>query len=106
MALPLAKSGMHLCLKHLIENAISNGARAMRLEAQPGALLVVDDGPGISPGNRPHVFDPFFTTRRDSGGTGRGLAIVASRLAAHGGSIALVTPPEGWHGAAFLIRFA
>ena len=77
----------------------------LRLEAREGALLAVDDGPGISPGNRPHVFDPFFTTRRESGGTGMGLAIVASLLAAHGGSIALVSPPEGWRGAAFLIRF-
>ena len=105
MALPLAESGVRLCLKHLMENAISHGAQAMRLEAREGALLAVDDGPGISPGNRPHVFDPFFTTRRESGGTGMGLAIVASLLAAHGGSIALVSPPEGWRGAAFLIRF-
>ena len=34
------------------------------------------------------------------------LLLLASLLAAHGGSIALVTPPVGWHGAAFLIRFA
>lgn len=95
--LPLAASGLRLCLDHLLGNAAAHGARHVWLCAAPGLLWVVDDGPGISAGNRPHVFEPFFTTRRESGGTGMGLAIVASLLAAHGAGISL-----GDHGPARL----
>ena len=58
-------------------------------------VLVADDGEGISPANRDKVFDAFFTTRRDSGGTGMGLGIVAAMLRAHGGAIRLVDSTEG-----------
>lgn len=56
-----------------------------------------DDGQGISANNRAKIFDSFFTTRRDSGGTGMGLAIVQAMLTAHGGSIALVESGRGAH---------
>ncbi|CAN7520264.1 HAMP domain-containing sensor histidine kinase [Bradyrhizobium sp. LjRoot220] len=57
-------------------------------------LLFSDDGCGMSPEVKRHVFDPFFTTRRDQGNTGLGLHIVhnivTSRL---GGRIHLETKP-------------
>ena len=58
---------------------------------------VADDGEGVSPNNRPQIFDSFFTTRRDSGGTGMGLAIVRAMLDAHGGAIRLMEI-RAWHG--------
>ena len=64
-----------------------------------------DDGrgrPGISTGNASQVFEPFFTTRRDMGGTGMGLAIVKTLLLAHGGQISL---DEVDSGSRFRIRF-
>ncbi|WP_315975820.1 ATP-binding protein [Sphingomonas bisphenolicum] len=33
---------------------------------------LVDDGPGIPQGDRIRFFDPFFTSKRDRGGTGVG----------------------------------
>jgi signal transduction histidine kinase len=47
------------------------------------------------------VFEPFFTTRREAGGTGMGLQIVRSMLAAHGGAIQLLPSDAG---AVFEIR--
>jgi len=108
LLLMLAESGLAPCLDHLLGNAAAQGARRLRLEARAtargAALIVADDGPGISEGNRPHVFEPFFTTRRESGGTGMGLAIVAALLRAHGGDITLTEAPPGWTGAAFRLR--
>ncbi len=83
----------------LLRNAREHGATAVAIEARTdGNLLrvtVADNGAGISPGNRDRVFEPFFTTRREAGGTGMGLQIVRSMLAAHGGVIALKPSASG-----------
>lgn len=104
---PLAKTGLNILFHHLIGNAKKHGAGHIKIEATQltdGVMVEVsDDGTGISPGNRPHVFEPFFTTRRADGGTGMGLAIVDNLLRSHGATIAL--KPQG-PGAQFLIRFA
>ncbi|MEO6012935.1 MAG: HAMP domain-containing sensor histidine kinase [Devosia sp.] len=89
----------------LIRNAGEHGASAIEINAarEDGFLriIVADNGAGISPGNRDRIFEPFFTTRRESGGTGMGLQIVRSMLAAHAGTIALL-PSET--GASFELR--
>ena len=58
-------------------------------------VTVSDDGEGVSPNNQTQIFDSFFTTRRDSGGTGMGLAIVRAMLDAHGGAIRLIESERG-----------
>ena len=103
---PLSAEGLGIVLGHLVSNAEAAGARRVTIsgrKAPEGAVLRVgDDGPGISPGNRDKCFEPFFTTRRDAGGTGMGLAIVQTLLMAHGGEISL-EPSET--GARFRIVF-
>jgi two-component system, OmpR family, sensor kinase len=83
----------------LLRNAREHGATAIAVEARAdGNLLrvtVADNGAGISAGNRDRVFEPFFTTRREAGGTGMGLQIVRSMLAAHGGVIELKPSASG-----------
>jgi signal transduction histidine kinase len=51
-------------------------------------MIVADDGPGIAPAAREHLFQPFAgSTRR--GGTGLGLPIAREVLRAHGGDVVL-----------------
>jgi len=101
-ALPLAASGMFMVLGHLLQNAAQHGARAVVLHSAAGELTVTDDGAGISPGNQPHVFEPFFTTTRDQGGTGMGLTIIANLLQAHSARILLMPSPQG---ACFTLKY-
>jgi two-component system OmpR family sensor kinase len=53
-------------------------------------LLVTDHGPGIADPDQPHVFERFWRSDasrdRHTGGSGLGLSIVASIVAAHGGT--------------------
>ena len=106
--LPLARSGLEVVLGHIAENAEEAGAATLTLDSgrnDEGAWVTVqDDGPGISTGNARQVFEPFFTTRRDSGGTGMGLAIVQTLLLAHGALIRL-EPTDDAHGTKFHIQF-
>jgi signal transduction histidine kinase len=103
---PLSPDGLRLVLGHLIDNAAAHGAAhvSVRSEAFAGevVLLIEDDGPGISEGNRDRVFDAFFTTRREAGGTGMGLHILRNVVEAHGGSVTL---EPGGAGARFRVSF-
>ncbi|MFZ7091817.1 sensor histidine kinase [Primorskyibacter sp. 2E233] len=107
LELPLSKEGVQIVLGHLLHNAKAHGATSLRLSQtkSPGGvtLRVQDNGAGISNGNLPHVFEPFFTTRRDSDGTGMGLAIARTILNAHRADIAAIPADQG---ALFELRFA
>jgi len=88
-----------IVLAHLADNAIRHNATTVQIEAtgEPSAvrLTVSNDGAPISEANRDRIFDAFFTTRRDSGGTGMGLAIVQAVMVSHSGSIRLLPSDRG-----------
>lgn len=100
--LPIDAEALAAILGHLAGNALAHGASQLGIMAQPGGVVVQDDGRGIAEGNRRRVFDPFFTTRRTEGGTGMGLAIVRTMLQAAGGEIELEASGQG---ARFRISF-
>ncbi|MGD9200606.1 MAG: PAS domain S-box protein [Chitinispirillia bacterium] len=50
-------------------------------------VILTDDGIGISKKDINHILDPFFTTKRDSGGTGLGLSVSYSILQEHNATI-------------------
>nr|WP_274387882.1 ATP-binding protein [Salsipaludibacter albus] len=86
-------------LRNLVDNALRHSPpdHPVEVSAFPAgggvALTVRDHGPGLPPTDDDHLFDAF-QTRRD-GGIGLGLAICAGFVAAHGGSIDVVTGPDG-----------
>ena len=94
-----------IVLSHLIFNAMRHGASMVTITVQRvGDKLtarVSDNGWGIPENIRDKIFDPFYTTERNAGGTGMGLAIVRTMLEAHGGSIDLIASQ---HGASFMIQ--
>ena len=92
VALPQEAAG--IVFTNLAENALQHGATLLELtvsaSARTAVILVRDDGSGISEANCERVFQPFFSTRREQGGTGMGLGIVRAMLSSHGGTICLL----------------
>jgi len=58
----------------------------------PLMIEVEDTGPGVPDSLKPHLFDPFVTTKRT--GTGLGLALVAKIIGDHGGVIECESVPK------------
>jgi signal transduction histidine kinase len=52
-------------------------------------IEVEDDGPGVAPGVRDRLFEPFVTTKEVGEGTGLGLAVCRGLVESAGGEIAL-----------------
>ena len=92
---------------NLLDNAREHGGSGVTINVSSrmvdGAveITVSDTGPGVSEANVFRIFTPFFTTARESGGSGLGLSIVRSLLEAHGGTVELAGAGRG---ATFVIR--
>jgi signal transduction histidine kinase len=86
-------------LTTLLENARQSGASKARILAENGGdrvvLSVSDDGPGVPTADRERLFEPFFTSHRSDGGTGLGLPIARSLLAASNGRLILADALKG-----------
>jgi two-component system NtrC family sensor kinase len=50
-------------------------------------IQVKDTGPGISPSDLPHIFEPFYTTKSEGYGVGLGLSTVYGIMERHHGSV-------------------
>jgi len=82
----------------LITTAFRPGVRlsvpgaAARLSL-PLQISISDNGPGVPGDLKPHLFEPFVTTK--SSGSGLGLALVAKFIGDHGGTIECDTTSRG-----------
>ncbi len=65
----------------------ARGTREQGDEPGNARIQVRDDGEGMSSEVLARVFDPYFTTRSEEGGSGLGLAMVHGTVVAHGGTI-------------------
>lgn len=100
-------------LANLVENGLKFASSRVAIDAGPAAggrveLTVVDDGPGIAPGDLELIFDRLYVADRrpgrGPGGSGLGLAIVRELVVAMGGTVRATSPafPDG-SGARFTI---
>lgn len=106
--LPMSDENARIVFENLIDNSRNHGADTVTVRAighdRGLTITVADKGEGVSAGNAEHIFDLFYTTRRETGGTGMGLGIVRAVLLAHGATIRLVL--DHGQGACFEIAFA
>lgn len=95
--LPLPRDAAQICLRHLLENAAEHGATSatLRFDAETRVLSIEDDGTGLSEANLSKATEPFFTTKRESGGTGMGLSICAEIIAQVGGTLSISNTDKG-----------
>lgn len=114
-AIPLDGARIERAIANLVRNAIEHSPAGGSIVVSAGQaddcayVTVADDGPGIAPGDLPHIWTRFHRGDRarsrgasGSAGAGMGLAIVRGFVEAHGGSVDVQSRPG--EGAAFTIR--
>ncbi|MGO9854855.1 MAG: sensor histidine kinase [Acidimicrobiales bacterium] len=99
-------------LANLFENALTfaqtsvTATMAHDLVAGACVITVVDDGPGIAPGDLTRVFERFYRADRGPNrkfGSGLGLAIVAELATAMGGTVRAESPVTSDGGSRFVV---
>jgi PAS domain S-box-containing protein len=104
---PLVR-GNYQKIEQVIINLVQNACEALPDKERPisvttsmdwteGAVVVTvaDGGLGICEEDLPHVTDPFFTTKRDIGGTGLGLSVSHKIVSEHDGTLEFRPRPGG-----------
>jgi PAS domain S-box-containing protein len=95
-------------LEQVVMNLVVNALHAIP-EKEKGRLLITtqhvqrlganvirieDNGTGIEPGVVGRIFEPFFTSRREFGGTGLGLSVSYNLVREHNGIIRVLSKPD------------
>lgn len=98
-----AVQGNALELEQVVVNLVHNALQACapgglvevstRAERERVQLVVADNGCGMLPEQVERMFDPFYTTRLDQGGSGLGLSVVHGIVSDHEGTIAVASEP-------------
>jgi two-component system cell cycle sensor histidine kinase/response regulator CckA len=108
----LDRSAMERIVVNLVSNALHASppgglvrvatAAVHGVDGRYAILRVVDHGHGMDDDTRPLIFEPYFTTRRGSGGCGLGLATVHALVHGADGFIDVDSEPE--HGTTVAIH--
>jgi len=96
-------TALRTLFENLVSNAIKYGGRAgsvrvqARAEGRSVEVTVRDTGPGISPRDLPHIFEPFYRGSDASSGrvagSGLGLSLVRRVVEAYGGGVRVESEP-------------
>jgi PAS domain S-box-containing protein len=90
--------GNYQRLEQVVMNLIQNSAQALKdsdgmilvksyVEEDQVVLMVEDSGCGMAADTLRHIMDPFYTTKRETGGLGLGLSISSGIVLEHGGTL-------------------
>jgi two-component system sensor histidine kinase ChvG len=95
------RAALVAAVRNLIDNASAHAAPGTRVEVRVDAssrdrvgVIVANQGAAIPAATLERIWDRFFTTRADRGGTGLGLPIVAAAAKVHGGTVTCTSSPE------------
>lgn len=93
-------------LEQVVINLINNACQSLRdrsaeikistyfnPQRKKVRIKVEDKGVGIKPDDLKYIMDPFFTTKREMGGTGLGLSVSYNIVKSHGGTLILSSKP-------------
>lgn len=80
---------------NLVQNAAEHGGQHIIIRVTDGGFEAEDDGPGIPPGERDRIFEPFYRLRPSTSGSGLGLNLVKEVIARHDGRVSILDAPGG-----------
>jgi PAS domain S-box-containing protein len=113
--LPIVRGNYHQ-IEQVVINLVTNACQALPardrgVTIETGmedggewvVLRVIDEGIGIPPENLTRVIDPFFTTRRQAGGSGLGLSVSSRIVQNHGGTMSFTSTVDT--GTVVTVRF-
>ncbi|MDD5267068.1 MAG: HAMP domain-containing sensor histidine kinase [Methylococcales bacterium] len=116
---PVEISGVEEQLRSIIEKLMSNAVKyspvggeiriMLRDSGMQMELEIEDEGPGIEPNERSHVFEPFFRGKSSQSGDnvespGLGLAIVREYVTSHQGKIDIIDSRQDQQGARIRVQ--
>lgn len=95
----------HAEIRSVVLNLLSNALESVDRDGEvhlslsqnqrKALIIVTDNGCGMTQEVLEHLFQPFFTRRRDGTGTGLGLSVSYRIISKHGGSLIPSSPGEG-----------
>jgi signal transduction histidine kinase len=98
---------VNVALRAMCKNALEAIGHSGHIEVEvessddQAVIRVSDDGPGILPDERVHLFDPFYSSRQAGRGLGTGLSKCWRIVTGHGGKIDVDSEPG--EGAVFTV---
>lgn len=116
---PVEISGVHEQLRDIIEQLLDNALKYSPTDGEIRIMLrdagaqmeleIEDEGPGIDPDERPHVFEPFYRGKAAQNGDyiqgpGLGLAMVKEYVANHQGKVDIIDTREDQQGARIRVQ--
>jgi PAS domain S-box-containing protein len=104
---------IRMVVANLLDNVERHAGEGARVRIEVSAapedeedvrVIIADNGRGLDPSLLPRVFEPFVKSGTTDAGSGLGLTIVRSILAAHASEVILESKPEGGTRVTFSLR--